>query len=59
LEIRDALGIGKGDKLLLSVSSSDDKKVTIVVAKAPEGIESCACSRNGAYVKRKRGVQYD
>jgi hypothetical protein len=34
------------------VSAVNDGKVIIEIAKAPENIESCAYSRNGAYVKK-------
>jgi hypothetical protein len=52
LEIREAIGIETGDKILLSISTAKNGKVRIEVAKAPEDIESYSCSKNGAYVKR-------
>jgi len=54
LEIRDAIGIKTGDKILLSVSAVQDGKVAIELAKAPENLESCACSRNAGYVEKKK-----
>ncbi|HIE53990.1 MAG TPA: hypothetical protein EYP90_02215 [Chromatiaceae bacterium] len=63
MEIREAIGIKKGEKILLSVSAAEDGKVTIEVAKAPENLESDfeqrPYSRNGAYLRKKRGVQND
>ena len=55
LEIRDYLGIGKKEKLLLSASAADGGKVTLSIAKAPEFSETelRLCSKNGAYVLRK------
>ncbi len=53
LEIREAIGIKTGEKILLSVSVAKENKVTIEVAKAPD-VESCPYSRNGAYVKNKK-----
>ncbi len=53
LEIRDALRIKNGDRILLSVSSADSGKVVLEVAKAPERIESDSYSRNGSYVRDK------
>jgi len=44
LEIRDAIGIKTGDKILLSVSAVKNGKVIIELAKASENTESCACS---------------
>ena len=54
LEIRDAIGIKAGDKILLSVIAANDGKVTIELAKAPENIKSCAYSRNAGYVEKRR-----
>jgi len=51
LEIRDALGIRKNEKILLSFSDAKGKKITVDLAKAPENVESRAFSRNGSYVK--------
>lgn len=61
LEIRDAIGIKTGDKLLLSVSAAEDDRVVIEIAKAPENSDSKvqAYSRNVGYLKKKRGVQND
>ncbi|MBU0532756.1 AbrB/MazE/SpoVT family DNA-binding domain-containing protein [Candidatus Micrarchaeota archaeon] len=52
LEIREAINIKTGDKILFSVSSATDGKITIEVAKAPKNLDSYPCSKNGAYVKR-------
>jgi sRNA-binding carbon storage regulator CsrA len=56
LEIREAIGIKIGEKILLSVSAAQGGNVTIGIAKAPAEIESCAYSRNGAYVKKNNEV---
>ena len=53
LEIRDAINIKPGEKILLSVSSAKNSKVIVEIAKAPENIESQKCSRNAAYIKQK------
>ncbi|MFP3950480.1 MAG: AbrB/MazE/SpoVT family DNA-binding domain-containing protein [Candidatus Micrarchaeia archaeon] len=52
LEIRDALGIKNGEKILLSVSSAKDSAVTIRVAKALPDSECCPYSRNGSYARK-------
>lgn len=54
MEIRDAIGIKTGEKILLSVSAAGDGRIIIGIAKAPEGVESCACSRNAGYAEKKR-----
>ena len=54
LEIRDAIGIRNGEKILLSISAAQGGKVIVGVVKAPENMESCAFSRNGSYVKNKK-----
>jgi AbrB family looped-hinge helix DNA binding protein len=53
LEIREAIEIKTGEKILLSVSAANDGKVIVEIAKAPEDIETQAFSRNGAYVRGK------
>ncbi len=53
LEIRDALQIKNGEKILLSVSSATDSTVTIDVAKALPDSEYCPYSRNGSYAKKR------
>ena len=53
MEIRDYLGIGKKEKLLLSLGSATSESVIISIAKAPGDVESRPCSRNGAYILRK------
>ncbi|MFH1394452.1 MAG: hypothetical protein ABII71_03725 [Candidatus Micrarchaeota archaeon] len=55
MEIREAIGVKKGEKILLSLGVVGNGKVTVRIAKAPENITMCAYSRNGAYVKDKRG----
>ena len=50
LEIRDALQIKNGEKIRLSVSSSDKSKVLVELAKAPLDYESEPYSRNGSYI---------
>lgn len=54
LEIRDALGIRKNERILLSFADAKGKKIAVELAKAPENVESCAFSRNGGYVKTKK-----
>jgi AbrB family looped-hinge helix DNA binding protein len=54
LEIRDAINIRPGQKIILSFGPAQCGIVRIEVAKAPEGIESCAYSRNGAYVRKTK-----
>lgn len=54
LEIRDAINIKTGEKILLSIGAAKDGKVDVKIAKAPEGIESYAFSKNGSYVKKKK-----
>ncbi|NYZ73873.1 hypothetical protein H0O00_01905 [Candidatus Micrarchaeota archaeon] len=54
MEIRDAIGIEINGKILISASAAKDGKVILEVAKAPENIESCACSRNAGYVEKTR-----
>ncbi|MBU0590678.1 AbrB/MazE/SpoVT family DNA-binding domain-containing protein [Candidatus Micrarchaeota archaeon] len=54
LEIRDALGIKTKDKLLLSVSTTNDDKVIIELTKVPQDLSSSSelqpCSKNASYV---------
>jgi bifunctional DNA-binding transcriptional regulator/antitoxin component of YhaV-PrlF toxin-antitoxin module len=54
LEIRDAIGIKTGDKILFSASATEKGGVVVKLAKAPDNLESCACSRNAGYVKKKQ-----
>jgi len=51
LEIRDAIGIKTGDKILLSVSAAGDGRVVIELAKASDKNIGVKCSRNCAYKK--------
>lgn len=58
LEIRDAIKIKPGEKILLSVSAANEGKMTLVLAKAPNALTSdevIISSKNAAYVKRKNG----
>jgi AbrB family looped-hinge helix DNA binding protein len=57
LEIRDAIEIKTGEKIVLSVSAVKNGKLTIGVAKAPPDAESCAYSRNGSYVKKYKQMR--
>lgn len=52
LEIRDAIDIKPGQKILLCVSAANDAKVFVEIAKAPERAETYACSRNAGYIKK-------
>jgi AbrB family looped-hinge helix DNA binding protein len=54
LEIRDAIDIKPGEKILLSIGYAKSGEVDLKVAKAPVDIESQAFSRNGAYVKKQK-----
>ena len=54
LEIRDAMDIKPGEKILLSFRAASNGDIKLKVAKAPVDIESQAYSRNGAYVKEKQ-----
>jgi bifunctional DNA-binding transcriptional regulator/antitoxin component of YhaV-PrlF toxin-antitoxin module len=58
LEIREAIEIKKGEKILLSISAAKEGKISMELAKAPDNIELYPYSRNGAYVK-KRGEKYE
>ena len=39
---------------MLSPSASESGSITMTIAKAPENLESCACSRNAGYVEKKK-----
>lgn len=51
LEIRDAIGIKTGDKILFSVSADEAGKIVITLAKASDKDAGVKCSRNCAYKK--------
>ncbi len=55
MEIRDAIGIRTGEKILLNVSAAQGGRINASIARAPENVESCAFSRNGSYVEKKQG----
>lgn len=61
LEIRDAIGIKSGDKILLSVSAAGDGRVVVELAKALEDSDSRVqvYSRNSGYLKEKKSVRND
>ena len=48
LEIRDALGVRKNEKILFSVSSviCAGGKITVEIAKASDSIDGIPCSKN-------------
>jgi bifunctional DNA-binding transcriptional regulator/antitoxin component of YhaV-PrlF toxin-antitoxin module len=54
LSVRDRLNIKPKDLILLSVSSvsGEDKKITLVLAKAPEDSSGLAFSKNGSFLKK-------
>jgi len=58
LEIRDALGVRKNEKILFSVSNArpedNDRIVIIEIAKAPGSIDGTPCSKNCKTVRGGR-----
>jgi hypothetical protein len=59
LEIREAIRVRPCEKILLSVSSVEEGKLIMELARAPDNLESYAYSRNGAYVKSKKRCKYE
>lgn len=56
LSVREKLKIKPKDLILLSVSnisgSGENKKITLVLAKAPENSSGLAFSKNGSFLKK-------